>query len=123
MACPAFVPLVEAGITEGPQVEAAVKEYLTSLKEEGIRTLIMGCTHYPFLAAAFRRFLGPEVELLDPATETVRRGGDILASMGLLASQQKPVRRFVSSGDAEQFRKGASLFLDDPIDHVEQVIL
>lgn len=123
MACPAFVPLVEAGITEGPQVEAAVKEYLTPLKEDGIRTLIMGCTHYPFLAAAFRRFLGSEVELLDPATETVRRGGAILASLGLLASQQKPVRRFVSSGDAEQFRKGASLFLDDPIDQVEQVNL
>lgn len=123
MACPAFVPLVEAGITEGPQVEAAVKEYLAPLKEKGIRTLIMGCTHYPFLADAFRVFLGAEVDLLDPAIETVRRGREILAGMGLLADNLQPQRRFVSSGDPEQFRKGASLFLDQPIERVEQVVL
>lgn len=123
MACPAFVPLVEAGITDGPQVEAAVQEYLAPLKERGIRTLIMGCTHYPFLAGAFRAYLGAEVDLLDPAIETVRVGRVILADMGLLADNPHPQRRFISSGDPEQFRKGASLFLDQSIDHVEQVIL
>jgi len=97
VACPAFVPLVEAGITQGPQVDAAVAEYLAPLKEKKIGTLIMGCTHYPFLADAFRHFLGPEVQLLDPALETVKQGQTILARQGLLAAQLQPQRRFAAS--------------------------
>lgn len=122
-ACPTFVPLVEAGITDGSQVETAVDAYLTPLKEKGIRTLILGCTHYPFLSYPIQRFLGNDVDILDPAIEIVQRGKVILAQQGLLANGQKVIRRFISSGNAEDFHKGASLFLDHSIERVEQIVL
>lgn len=123
VACPTFVPLVEAGITDGSRVETAVDAYLTPLKEKGIRTLILGCTHYPFLSYPIQRFLGDDVDILDPAIETVQRGKIILAKQGLLANGQKVIRRFISSGNADDFQKGACLFLDHPIEQVEQVVL
>ena len=71
-ACPAFVPLVERGIADGPEVEAALAEYLTPLRASGIDTLIFGCTHYPFLREPIARFLGPTVQLIDPAEFVAR---------------------------------------------------
>jgi len=123
VACPTFVPLIEAGVTEGAQVENDVETYLTPLKEKGIRTLILGCTHYPFLSHPIQHFFGDDVDILDPAIEAVRQGKHILAVRGLLANGQKVVRRFISSGDPKDFRKGASLFWVHPIDQVEQIIL
>ena len=57
-ACPLFVPLVEEGWTDNAVVEMTVKAYLESLKQSGIDTLILGCTHYPLLKKAIRKFLG-----------------------------------------------------------------
>lgn len=124
MACPAFVPLVEAGITSGPKVNQAVDNYLAPLKAAGINTLVMGCTHYPFLIEEFRSYLGPEVQLLDPALATVEQGRSLLAELGLLAQEKGlPTKRFISSGDPDQFRQGGHLFLPEEIQTVEQVIL
>ena len=53
-ACPLFVPLVEEGWTDNAVVEMTVKAYLGSLKQSGIDTLILGCTHYPLLKRAIR---------------------------------------------------------------------
>ena len=57
-ACPLFVPLVEEGWTDNDVVEMTVKAYLGSLKQSGIDTLILGCTHYPLLKKAIRKFMG-----------------------------------------------------------------
>ena len=57
-ACPLFVPLVEEGWTDNAVVEMTVKAYLGSLKQSGIDTLILGCTHYPLLKKAIRKYLG-----------------------------------------------------------------
>ncbi len=63
-ACPLFVPLVEEGLTEGDVVERVVEMYLSELKEAGVDTLILGCTHYPLLKGAIRNFMG-DVQIVD----------------------------------------------------------
>jgi glutamate racemase len=111
-------------VTSGAEVDAVVEQYLKPLKEAAIDVLIMGCTHYPFLRAAIQQYLGSEVQLLDPAQETVARARTILAEQQLLAlSGTKPIRRFVASGDPGLFRQGGSIFLPDQMMTVEQVIL
>jgi glutamate racemase len=66
-ACPVLVPLVEEGWTENAVVEMTVRIYLESLKQSGIDTLILGCTHYPLLKKAIRKFMGAGVRLVDSA--------------------------------------------------------
>ncbi len=64
-ACPLFVPLVENGHTHSQLAKLAAEEYLKSLKEEGIDTLILGCTHYPLLSDIIKEFMGNEVALIN----------------------------------------------------------
>ena len=73
-ACPLFVPLVENGrVHRGDVViETVVKEYLTPLKDAGVDTLILGCTHYPLLEEVIGDFMGPDVTLIDSGAEAAR---------------------------------------------------
>lgn len=70
--CPRLVPLIESGVVEGPVARAALLEYLAPLQEMKVDTLILGCTHYPFMAGMISKLLGPEVRLVDPADYVVR---------------------------------------------------
>jgi glutamate racemase len=69
-ATPEFVELVESGITAGPRVETIAAEYLDPLVAEDIDTLVLGCTHYPFLRGALRQIVGPDVALVTSDLET-----------------------------------------------------
>ena len=69
-ACPRFVEFVEAGVTSGPELFAVANEYLAPLKAADIDTLVLGCTHYPLMAAAIQYVVGPEVTLVSSAEET-----------------------------------------------------
>ncbi len=71
-ACPLFVPLVEEGWTDNDVVQMTVKAYLGSLKQSGIDTLILGCTHYPLIKKVIRKFMRSGVRLVDSAEETVK---------------------------------------------------
>ncbi|OPZ87399.1 MAG: Glutamate racemase [bacterium ADurb.Bin429] len=118
-ACPAFVPLVERGLSDGPEVEAAVTEYLTPLRDAGIDTLVFGCTHYPFLRAPIARFLGADVTLIDPAEFVARQ---VEALFGAGPADPNPARhRFFSSGDPESLRREGARFLGFPLPRVAQV--
>lgn len=66
-ACPLFVPLIEEGWLESEITDQVVRQYLTPLVEEGVDTLVLGCTHYPLLREAIGRFLGQSVTLVDSA--------------------------------------------------------
>ena len=66
-ACPLFVPLIEEGWLESEITESIVRQYLDPLVQEGIDTLVLGCTHYPLLRNAIARYLGGAVELVDSA--------------------------------------------------------
>lgn len=72
LACPLFVPLAEEGWFDGPIAEGVVSRYLEPLFEKSPAPdcLVLGCTHYPMLAAAIRKVVGPEVHIVDSAATT-----------------------------------------------------
>ncbi len=78
-ACPQFVPLVESGQIDGPEVRAAARQYLQPLQDAGVDTIVLGCTHYPFLAPVIRELAGEAVKVVDPAEETVKELAALLA--------------------------------------------
>ena len=66
-ACPLLVPLIEEGWLDDPITDQVIGRYLEKLVREGIDTLVLGCTHYPLLRNAIKRFVGPEITLVDSA--------------------------------------------------------
>jgi glutamate racemase len=114
MACPLFVPLVENGRTQPGDivVETVVKDYLTPMKEAGVDTLVLGCTHYPLLTEVIQNFMGPEVTLLDSGAEVVRQVRERLHASGQEAdaARRGNCRWFVSD-TTDSFIELASRFL------------
>ncbi len=91
-ACPRFVEFVEAGVTDSPEVLAVAEQYLAPLRHAGVDTLVLGCTHYPFLEGAISYVMGPDVSLVSSDTETAKDvyrqlvGRDLLAGPDAVAS-------------------------------------
>ncbi len=86
-ACPLFVPLVEEGLWEDPVTDEIARRYLTELMDEGIDTLILGCTHYPLIRKTIARTVGESVELVNPAYETALELKHMLGDLDLLAKE------------------------------------
>lgn len=108
VAAPRLVPLVEAGLFGGEEARRAVFEYARPFKEAGVDTLILGCTHYPFLVPHFRECLGPEVRLVDPARATVLEARREMEALGILNNGGGPPRHsYFVSGDPEAFKRTA----------------
>lgn len=114
-ACPLFVPLVENGrVSRGDIViETVVREYLTPLREAGVDTLILGCTHYPLIAPIIADLMGPEVALIDPGRETALAARDALASAGLLREGRAGTARYYVSDTTESFAQLSDWFLGE----------
>ena len=112
-ACPLFVPLVENGrVHRGDIViETVVKEYLTPLKEAGVDTLILGCTHYPLLEEVIGAFMGPEVTLIDSGAEAAN-----LASTQFDPNEGQGATQYFVSDDPQGFDQLAELFLQEHVD-------
>ncbi len=121
-ACPRFVPLIEAGDTDTPDAHDAVAEYTEPLMRGGYKTVVLGCTHYPFLAGAIARRVGPDVALIDPAGETALEARRILADAGTLnPARAEPARRYYTTARPDQFAELGSAFMGGPLHHVEQI--
>lgn len=99
--CPRFVEFVEAGITQSPEVLAVAEEYLAPLRDAGVDTLVLGCTHYPFLEGAISYVMGPDVALVSSDSETAKDVYRQLVSGGLLASDDAvPHHVYEATGDS-----------------------
>ncbi|BDO41736.1 MAG: glutamate racemase [Cellulomonas sp. 73-145] len=120
-ACPEFVPLVEAGVTSGPRVLEVAHEYLDPIREAGVDTLVLGCTHYPLLTGAISYVMGEDVTLVSSAEETAKDVYRTLVAHDLLRSTDgpPPEHRFVATGDPEQFARLARRFLGPEVTAVE----
>lgn len=115
-ACPLFVPLVEEGWADKPEAGSIASDYLRPLKLHKIDTLILGCTHYPFLRRVIREAMGQETNLVDPARETVRELADYLALNPLLDEVVSRGRNaFYVSDRTEHFAALASRWLGRPV--------
>lgn len=128
-ACPLFVPLAEEGWTHDPVTVEVANRYLSPLKESGIDTLILGCTHYPLLRSTIRSVMGESVTLVNPAYETAIELKRMLGGLGLLNDgvwdPDEPVHEFFVSDAAEKFRDFANSILPYGIDttqliHIEE---
>lgn len=84
-ACPRFVEFVEAGTTDTAEVLAVAEDYLAPLRHAGVDTLVLGCTHYPFLEGAISYVMGPDVSLVSSDTETAKDVYRQLVSRDLMA--------------------------------------
>jgi glutamate racemase len=115
-ACPSFVPLVEKGQFRSENTKETVRAALESMKKEPIDTLILGCTHYPFLSEAIQECMGPGVTLISSADQTARDISTLLYHNGQLASSRElPVHRFFCSGDPITFQRIAQNWLNEQI--------
>ena len=117
-ACPLFVPLVENGrFRPGDRVaELVVEEYLAPIKDTGVDTLVLGCTHYPLLIDAIRAFMGPGVPLIDSGAVCANHAAGVLKERGLLAQREKGSYRCFVSDSTEDFAHLASIFLGEPVE-------
>jgi len=119
--CPLFVPLAEEGWTDHPVARQVAEEYLAPFREDGIDTLILGCTHYPLLADVIADAVGPEVSLIDSAEETAREVELLLAERGLATGAGEADHRFLVSDLPELFLRVGQRFLQGRIRGVEVV--
>ncbi len=119
-ACPGFVEFVERGETDSDQVHVLAARLLAPLVDAGVDALLLGCTHYPFLARTIADVMGREVVLVSSADETAFEVRSILADTGLgRRTAGKGAHRFVSSGDVDWFRELGSRLLGPELDGVE----
>ncbi len=102
-ACPLFVPLVEEGWLSHVASKMIVEEYLAPLKEEGIDTLILGCTHYPFLKERIQECMGGEVSIVDSATNVAIEVERFLRKNGLVAQHTEGTLRYIVTDDGGSF--------------------
>lgn len=106
VACPEFVPLVESGQINSRQAKKIAIQYLQPLLNEGIDTLVYGCTHYPHLEPLFKSFLSDYITLVDPSVETALAVKRELQLLGLLSNSTKSGKTsFYVSGDPVPFSR------------------
>ncbi len=123
-ACPLFVPLAEEGWTDNQVARLTAQSYLQDLKEAGVDTLVLGCTHYPLLKPLICETMGPDVALVDSAEETARSVAEILSRKKLLRppTEKGNHHYFVSDVPAAFIRVG-NRFLGGRLGDVYQVNL
>ena len=114
-ACPLFVPLVENGHFDTEVTRLVIKEYLEKIKDEGVDTLILGCTHYPLLEKAIGDYMGSGVKLISPSLELAKTLGDILGKDNLADETAKGKAEYFVSDDVEGFSKLGGVFLEKEI--------
>ncbi len=104
-ACPGFVEFVERGQTSGDEIHILAERLLAPLHDAGVDTLLLGCTHYPYLAKVIADVMGPDVTLVSSAIETALVARDELSGADLLRADggEPAEHQFFSSGDISWF--------------------
>jgi len=111
-ACSRLASLIESPNVTYEALHLALEEYLFPLKNKGIDTLILGCTHYPLIVDQIKQFVGKDVVLIDPAIRTATELQRILAEHQLFASSVRTENHlFFTSGDAKSFSEKTKRWL------------
>jgi glutamate racemase len=121
--CPLFVALAEEGWTDHADATGLIaRTYLEPVRDAGVDTLVLGCTHYPILRPVIADVMGPDVKLIDSGDAVADEVAVALAGQGLLReSLEAPPLQFYVTDAAERFRRVAELFLGEPIGAVQAV--
>ena len=113
--CPDLVEYVEKGILEGPELEGYLKDVLTPCLQEGIKAVVLGCTHFPLVKSAIGKVVGESVRIYDGGEGTARQAKCLLAAKNLCTDQEKGHICFESSAPEKEayyealYRKAAHI--------------
>jgi len=123
--CPLLPPLIELGKVDSADTRLAVETYLKPLKERDIDTLMLGCTHFPFIHKLIRNALGGNIPIVDPNSFLIRELKDVLTGQNSLAGgiANPGDHRFIVSRFPDIFREVGSMLLGKPIGHVEEILV
>ena len=99
-----FVELVEKGNVSGPEAESIVEKSVRPLIEAGADTIVLGCTHYPFLAETIMKAAGTPVTLIDPAPAVAKHLMEVMKENGLIRKDGFSMSLH-SSGESETLKK------------------
>lgn len=121
-ACPLFVPLVEEGWIDNDVAGLVAEKYLSSFRESGADTLVLGCTHYPLLKPVISRVMGSGITLIDSAAETAKETASVLDKLRWRRPDpSEPVRKFFVTDGPGRFERIGKLFLGNAQINAEQV--
>lgn len=109
-ACPALAPLVEQGYLQGEEVNRALKAYIPPLLAKEIDTLVLGCTHYPFLSTSIGELVPESVRLVDPAEETAQTVKKNVPTGGGTGHTT-----YYVSGSSAEFSRVAAMLLSETV--------
>lgn len=115
-----LVNLIESGSIDGRDVEEYAAEVLRPVIDFGADTLVLGCTHFPFLNSLMKDILGSSVKIVDPSKELAYEVALVLEKCKL-TSRERSADRFYTTGDPSDFLDKARLFLGDYVEKVELV--
>ncbi len=105
-ACPGLVEQVESGDLSGDKTRALIEQYVLPLLAQKADTIVLGCTHYPFLAPLIQEIAGPTVAIIDPAAAIARELRRRLASANLLSIENRAgTERFWTSAAPDKTRQ------------------
>ena len=121
-ACPGFVEFVERGQTEGEEIRILAERLLAPVQAAEVDSLLLGCTHYPYLARVIGEVMGPDVVLVSSADETAFAAREVLGRLGLLRADggEPAEHRFLSSGDISWFADLGGRLLGPELRNAEQ---
>ncbi len=115
--CQGFVEQVEKAELDGPKTEALIRHHVSPLIERGADTLVLGCTHYPFLSAAIQSIVGPEVTIIDPSAAVARELRRRLTTSELLTDKATlGSEHFLTSGSVDAVQVVCSQLWGRPVE-------
>jgi glutamate racemase len=118
--CPDFVPLVESGQWQSPEALQTIQQRLAPLKSHALDAVILGCSHFPYLAPIIQSVLGAGVRLLDPAQELAKQIQQALTQMRLLNTDPQPYLHAYTTACPNSFRPLAERYLQRDLRHLRQ---
>ena len=120
--CPGLVQQIEQGALNGSKTRAILESALQPMLEQGIDTVVLGCTHYPFVIPLIQEIVGPDIRVIDPAPAVARQAARLLDSAGRQAEGARSEElHFFTSGEVARFKAVLPKLLNETGD-VREVI-
>jgi glutamate racemase len=113
--CPGLVAQIEKGNFNGIETEKILRNALEPMMAKGVDTIVMGCTHYPFVIPLIKTITGPDVKVIDPAPAIARQVNRLLEQHGWMPSTDEGSSvQFITTGDKQEFTRLLPIFTQEP---------
>lgn len=110
--CPGLVEAIESGDIHSSNTRLILKQALLPMIEKGADTIVLGCTHFPFIIPTIRDIVGPHISVIDPAPAIAKRVGYLLNERKMVSGyMQNPHNTFSTTGDCGSFKQALQTLL------------